>query len=648
MSIRIKVFLVLLVLTLLPYGLASFFIFKYGENQLRNNIKNQQLQNIALIQQNIQNYFLSMKKNLNFWSKAQILDDILIGDLDKRIQIFLDQIKTNYHLKGILLVVNKEGRIIASTKRKLVGKSFWNIGLSGQNNFILTFPVFSSFDKRKIGEFVYIFKPYYLKSFLYKNPFSGLSLYNTKSKARIGYIEDIPEILLYKNEYEDKEYIYFSQGFSLTDLKNWLLISQINKEAVFSPLRKIQDYFFFVFITGFFLIVAFSFYISEKLVRPIKNIAETMEYVVDKKDYSVRVLYSGKDEIGILAKAFNHMLSEVETALKTIEKENKRRLYLFKNLIEIFSRITSVQKDTEVLDVAVKELQKFFKDIKIHFSKKKMHYSVPIKTKSIEGYLVFETKKTLTKEEKNFYTSIGELINLLLEKVELLTKAQEASKAKSAFISNMSHELRTPLNSILGFSQFLQSIETDSTKREALKSIETAGRHLLEMINDILDYAKLEAGAVYVKKERFFIKELLDEVFTIVKPLAEDKNLKLEYFYENFPVYSDKKLLKQILLNLLSNGIKFTEKGYIRVKAWKENDKVFFSAKDTGIGIKNEDIEKIFQDFTQLENPLQKRYKGTGLGLAIVKKYIELLGGKIEVHSQEYKGTEFVFWIKEN
>jgi len=341
------------------------------------------------------------------------------------------------------------------------------------------------------------------------------------------------------------------------------------------------------------------------------------------------------------------MISEIEKALKTIEEENRNRLRLFKNLIDIFNKITSVQKEEEVLSVAVKELRRFFKDVKLYFSEEKNgFFYIDIKTEKIKGFLIFETERDLSEEEKEFFLAIGKLINLLLEKVELLNKSQAASKAKSAFISNMSHELRTPLNSIIGFSQYLQTVEEDDTKKQALKSIEISGKHLLEMINDILDYAKLEAGAIKVKKETFSLKEMLDEVKSIIKPLSDEKGLKLILPEDNIVLNTDKKLLKQILINLLSNAVKFTENGYIKLSVWKEDKWVFFSVKDTGIGIKKEHLENIFKSFTQLENPLQKKYKGTGLGLAITKEYLKLLGGDIKARSEGVgKGAEFILKI---
>ncbi|WP_297453609.1 ATP-binding protein [Persephonella sp.] len=640
MSIRTKILLALLFLGLLPYGITGCFIFRYGENLLKENIKNQQIQNIELVKKNIEDYFSSISKNLLFWSKAQIMDDIVTGDMDKRIQIFLDQIKRNYRIKGDIFVVDKKGNVIASTREGSFGKSISKY--IENKNISISFDIYASFHKEKIGKIIYTLSPENLKYFLFSSSIASLSVFDPKTNQNIGFIKNIPQ----KYNYENDKYLYIFEKFKEKPLKNWFLVSRINKNIAFFPLKKVENFFFLVFFSGFGLIVFLAFYLSKKLVNPMKKIANTMEDVVRTKNYSKRFFYHGDDEIAILSKAFNYMLSEIEKALNTIKEENRKRLELFSNLIEIFSKITTLQNEKEVLNVAVEELKKFFSDTKVSFLEKEKPFSVKIETEKVKGYLVFETKRKISEEEKKFFVSIGNLIGLLIEKVELLNKSQEASKAKSAFISNMSHELRTPLNSIIGFSQFLKMEEKDKTKKEALNSIETSGKHLLEIINDILEYAKIEAGAVKINKEKFNVKELFEEIKQIIKPLSDGKNLELVFPDRNIEVYTDKKLLKQVLINLLSNAVKFTEKGSIKVSVWTEGNKVFFSVKDTGIGIREEDIPKIFKNFTQLENPLQKKYKGTGLGLAITKEYVYLLGGEIKVKSEGIgKGSEFIFYI---
>jgi signal transduction histidine kinase len=276
-----------------------------------------------------------------------------------------------------------------------------------------------------------------------------------------------------------------------------------------------------------------------------------------------------------------------------------------------------------------------------------------------DEYLCFKIEKNLSKEEKEFLKSISRLVSLWLERLqlieqlkELLEKAESSSNAKSAFIANMSHELRTPLNSIIGFSHYIEtSKDIPEEYKEIAQNIKLSGKHLLNLINDILDFAKIEAKKVQPKIEKFNINQVLKEIITIITPMAQKKGLRVILPEKtDIEINSDKTMIKQILINLLSNAVKFTEEGYVKLEIKEKEDKVLFIVEDTGIGISKEDINRIFNDFEQIQNPLQKKYKGTGLGLALVKRLTKLLNGKIEVQSEGIgKGAKFILTIpKEN
>ncbi|QER41633.1 response regulator [Thermodesulfobacterium sp. TA1] len=262
--------------------------------------------------------------------------------------------------------------------------------------------------------------------------------------------------------------------------------------------------------------------------------------------------------------------------------------------------------------------------------------------------------KPYIKDLVQLLLGISKLLILLkqreLDLVELANRAEAASKAKDMFLANMSHELRTPLNAILGFSQILQMRQdVPEHIKPYVEKIYIAGKTLLEQVNSILDFAKLEAGKIEFKPEKINIKDVLFQVIEIVKPLIQNK--KLEFYYpqfSSFNLYVDPKLIKEVFLNLISNAIKFTPEGgkiWIEIKVSKSKKVYIFSVCDTGIGIKKEDIPKLFNPFTQLDNPFYKSTKGTGLGLAITKKLIELHKGEIWVESEYGKGTCFHFSI---
>ncbi|MGB3536004.1 MAG: ATP-binding protein [Microcoleaceae cyanobacterium] len=272
--------------------------------------------------------------------------------------------------------------------------------------------------------------------------------------------------------------------------------------------------------------------------------------------------------------------------------------------------------------------------------------------------------------------ALNHLIRRVAEYTEALEKAkitaESANRSKSVFLANMSHELRTPLNAIIGYSEMLHDESADLGYNDFLPDLEriqTAGTHLRDMISDILDISKIEAGHVTLYLEDFDVnQELIQDVITTTKPLAEKNNnvLKADIRTELGRMYADLPKVRQVLLNLLSNACKFTDNGVItlsiaRVKHQPKNSRsdgqkatdkhpgssqyLVFKVRDTGIGMTTEQAEQIFKAFTQADPSTTKRFGGTGLGLAISQRLCEILGGGISVDSEPGKGSVFTVWF---
>ena len=269
--------------------------------------------------------------------------------------------------------------------------------------------------------------------------------------------------------------------------------------------------------------------------------------------------------------------------------------------------------------------------------------------------------KSLTKNELRLLDMIAHIIELVIfrkqifEKLEIAVEnAQAADKAKSFFLASMSHEIRTPLNAVIGFADLLKDNKLDPyTQQEYLSNISLAGNSLLQLINDILDLSKLEAGQVVFKPEKTNIVDFCLEITAMFSHSANQKNLKLTFEYEDVPViYIDQQRIRQILFNLVGNAIKFTNSGGIKILVEYQNTSetegtLSVSVKDTGSGVAPEDCNRLFEPFVQLTRMrgTNSTNNGTGLGLSIVKKMVTQMGGTVSLESTLGKGSIFSFVI---
>jgi PAS domain S-box-containing protein len=225
-------------------------------------------------------------------------------------------------------------------------------------------------------------------------------------------------------------------------------------------------------------------------------------------------------------------------------------------------------------------------------------------------------------------------------------QAESADRIKSAFLATMSHELRTPLNSIIGFTGILlQGLAgpLNEEQRKQMSMVQGSSRHLLALINDVLDISKIEAGQLALSFTSFALRPSIEKIVKTVSPLAEKKGiaLRLDIADDVATVTSDQLRLEQILLNLLNNAVKFTEKGYVRIFCRSDNNNYVLSVSDTGIGIQPENISGLFQPFHQIDTGLSRKHEGTGLGLSICKKLLDMMGGTIGVDSHWGQGSTF-------
>ncbi len=294
----------------------------------------------------------------------------------------------------------------------------------------------------------------------------------------------------------------------------------------------------------------------------------------------------------------------------------------------------------------------------------KIHFALPAWVKIVGlgmggAFIISLVGSLLLKRQVNARTGELRQINREMEAriqrrtaqlAEAMEKAQAADRIKSAFLATMSHELRTPLNSIIGFTGILlQGLAgpLNDEQQKQMRMVQTSSRHLLALINDVLDISKIEAGQLTLAPTAFDLRAAIEKSVQVVLPMAEKKGIavNLEVAADVAQVTADQRRLEQVLLNLLNNALKFTEKGQVRVTCRTDGGHYLLSVADTGIGMQPEEIPKLFQPFHQIDSGLTRKHEGTGLGLSICQKLIVLMGGTIDVESQWGHGSTFTLRI---
>lgn len=355
----------------------------------------------------------------------------------------------------------------------------------------------------------------------------------------------------------------------------------------------------------------------------------------------VVVVWNRKD-FDLTRTATDIVLDSLGDSMITLN-ENKKVLMYNAPAKQLFPDIEIGQMLTEVANFPLHILED---DGRNKFEMNERHYEGHLQVlydyeQVVRGYTVLIVNVT------NIYEYIAELD-------EMREQAESANRAKSNFLANMSHEIRTPMNVVVGMSELIIAEDCGEKVRDYANDIKTAGLNLLAIINDILDLSKVESGKLELVEKEYPIRGIVKDAVNLVQMIAEQKGLPIKLqMTEDIPdiLYGDVGKIRQILINMLNNSVKFTEEGWIGLdvsgkllEGWYE---LRFDIRDTGIGIRNEDLELIFDAFRQIDMNRDRKIEGTGLGLAITKQFVELMDGDIQVESVYGKGSHFIIHIKQ-
>ncbi len=428
------------------------------------------------------------------------------------------------------------------------------------------------------------------------------------------------------------------------------------------------------------------------VVRPLKRFTEETAYIARTSNLEHRIDITSRDEIGILADSYNGMMDTLSRAETDLRRSERQYRDIFNNAIMGFYQSTpegrwlSVNPAMAILfgfetpHEMVSGVEDIQHELYVHpedrdrfkrlFEERGIVRRFEAEFKRLDGSQFWVSINGTAIRDENreilYYEGTVEDITerkhaeaelaLHREHLELLVKertaeleiakerAESADRLKSAFLATMSHELRTPLNSIIGFTGIiLQGIvgPLNDEQTKQLTMVKGSAQHLLALINDVLDISKIEAGQLKVVSEPYDLRRSIEKTVGSTRPLAEKKGLDLTCTIspDIETVTGDPRRVEQVLLNLISNAVKFTEHGSVTVECERKEDMVTLRVIDTGIGIGKEDLETIFQPFRQVESGLTRKYEGTGLGLSICKRLVELMGGTIRVQSVWGRGT---------
>ncbi|RXA17437.1 PAS domain-containing protein [Methanosarcina sp. MSH10X1] len=465
--------------------------------------------------------------------------------------------------------------------------------------------------------------------------------------------------------------------FKLEDIsgKPALIIKADFPRKLYSNGKKtLNNMYFFLLLTGLMTGIGVKFALDRLFVSRLIEVDDFVTRVRSEKDLSRRLSLKDNDELYRLSREINGMLNEIYLAEQELKAQEREKKVLLDSLNELAIFVNPERKiiwaNKAALEYLKLDLEKAvgvclenISDVNCPLSDYLQLEQIFVtgnkrsgEFTSIDGRVWFVQAIPVTEEGGKIIGVLETFRDITERKAaeRLLQEkqiAEAANHTKSEFLANMSHELRTPLNSIIGFSDLLYEQIYGELNEKQLKSvgnISKSGKHLLSLINNILDLSKVEAGKLELSYKQFELASKLSMIKNLVSPIADRKNIQIEIDTDSdlSTICADESRFVQVMYNLVDNAIKFSyENGNVKIGARKKGDMVEITIRDMGIGIKSEDQGKLFKPFSQVDSFLSKKFQGTGLGLSLVKQIVQLHGGYVWFNSNPGEGSTFAFAI---
>ncbi|MCH9812456.1 MAG: HAMP domain-containing protein [Epsilonproteobacteria bacterium] len=572
-----------------------YYTFTQSQTLMISHLKSQERLTLQNIAHTITLDMEQLAQETTFLSQLGVMDDLLAEDIDKRILKLLEAKKETLKFHTDFKVKDLNHTLVAATTLEPFNKT---------TGLLFERTIFASFDKSQPLGYVQLYLPLaYLGGYLEGHPHIYLKMQKEEAKS-------VDNLALF----------HLSSDIALANGQGLSLHTLVPKSHLEDQLFSLKQNLVIVALLVLSLLFLAAFLLSRSMAKPIRRLRDLMHQVSQRQAYHLRSDMRRSDEIGYLSQSFNTLLEIIEQKISHIQAESENRMQQFTDLVESFNRITT-QQDALGVDHALHEVRLFAKS----------HQG------STDAFLeAVETLATLQHER----------ITLQNTQIRLLEEATRLAQSRSDFITQVSHEFKTPLNSIIGFSQFIDQEKLLPKEYHTLASnIEKAGKHLLSLVNQILEVSQKDLQNTTIDLHKIHLNNLLQEVCELLQPQSQKMGMKIRFKPSlSYIIQTDRRMLKQVFINLLANAIKFSNHKDVILWVSQAEQEIMIHFKDSGIGMKEASLSQLFTPFVRLENA--NDIKGTGLGLALAQSYMHKLSGKIIARSEGLnQGSEFIIKV---